>query len=335
VSANTQPRFDRAQTPQQDPVIARLQHGFAAHLLSEPLTVTRWLMYGQARLYVKTQQGTPIGWVDVRTGERVIEVPELQPAFEAAIAAVQPGIPAAYTPRRAQLESVESPRRPKGDGPAPQRVLIDPDQPLWTAVERPKTASPRSQRSARTQSKKAAATKVVASSSTELAVITQEPFQFGRLDAMMDRYQLWRGATPTALVARQLNALGRRDATWDYLSASDLGIEDAVVDFLVGGPAGVFAIDVITPTTAHFPGAGLAKRASEVLTRAMNAPIWVRHVLVPVGFSAAEAALLPTELPLVTRRRLPSYLLAQPTLLDSADVELALGYARLRWTWRG
>jgi len=337
VSANTQPRFDRAQSPEQNAVIARLQHGFAAHLLSEPLSVTRWLMYGQARLYVKTQQGTPIGWVDVRTGERVIEVPELQPAFEAAIAAVQPGIPPAYTPRRAMLESVEATHRPKGDGPVPRRSVADPDEPVWAPVARESapTSGRKGHRSARTPSSRPtpAVTEPTVSTSKELAVLHTDRFRFGRVDALSDRYQLWRGASEMQLVARQLNAISRRDE-WDYLTQSDLGMDDAAVDFVVGGPGGVFAIDVITPSTPAFRGTGFAKRTSEVLTRAMESGIWVRHILVPVGFSVAQAALLPAELPLISRRQLTTFLMSQPQLLSPEQVELALGYARLHWTWR-
>ncbi|PFG17116.1 hypothetical protein ATK74_1677 [Propionicimonas paludicola] len=327
MSANTQPRLDRAQTPAQSAVIARLQHGYAAHLLSEPLTVTRWLMYGQARLYVKTQQGNPIGWVDVHTGERVIEVPELQAAFETAIAAVQPGIPMAYTPRRALLESVESGRRPNGDEPTPRRTVVE-EVPEWTPVARPTTsAKPRSTRAPRTRTSTSPA-----SQSTDSAL---PRLDMGRLDALTDRYRLWRGTTERQVLTRQLNAFISREPDWDYLSSDDLGIDNAAVDFLVAGPGGVFTIDVITPTSPAFRGAGFTKRASHVLGRAMESPVWVRHLLVPVGFSPAEAAALPTELPLISRRQLAGFLLRQPTQLQPGDVELALGYARLRWTWRG
>lgn len=337
MSANTQPRFDRAQSLEQNAVIARLQHGFAAHLLSEPLSVTRWLMYGQARLYVKTQQGTPIGWVDVRTGERVIEVPDLQPAFEAAIAAVQPGIPADYTPRRALLESVEATHRPKGDGPVPRRSVADPEAPVWAPVEREsaQTSGRKGHRSAGTPSARPtpAVAEPAVSTSKELAVLHTDRFRFGRVDALADRYQLWRGASEMRLVARQLNAISRRNG-WDYLTQPDLGLDDAAVDFVVGGPGGLFVIDVITPTTPTFRGTGFAKLTSQVLTRAMESAVWVRHILVPVGFSVAQAALLPAELPLVPRRQLTTFLLGQPEVLSPDQVELALGYARLRWTWR-
>lgn len=294
-------------------------------------------MYGQARLYVKTQQGTPIGWVDVRTGERVLEVPELQPAFEAAIAAAQPGIPPAYTPRRGMLESVETSRRPKGDGPAPRRFVADLDQSVWAPVEQ-KTAPAHSRKAPRSSTSATSRPapiipQPVTGHSTELVRLQTEKLRFGRVDALADRYQLWRGANELQIVAKQLNAISR-DSDWDYLTTSDLGVDEAAVDFVAGGPGGIFAIDVITPQTSAFRGAGFARQTSEVLTRAMESAIWVRHLLVPVGFSVAQAAQLPTELPLISRRQLTGYLNSQPQLLSADQVELALGYARLHWTWR-
>jgi len=286
-------------------------------------------MYGHARLYVKTQQGRPIGWVDVRTGERVLEVPEMQADFEAAIAAVQPAIPAAHTPRRALLESVAA-GRTRIETPAPRRSVPDPDQPVWSVVAEADLPSSRrrGRRSDRTPNPAASPM------SAELAVPQQERLRLGRMDALADRIRLRRGATEQQVLAHRLSSFVERQPGWDYLTTDDLGITDAAVDFLVGGPAGIFAIDVVTPTTAAFRGAGFAKRASIVLTGAMETPVWVRHALVPIGFTAAEAALLPAELPLVSRRQLPGFLLRQPHVLSVGEVELALGYARLHWTWR-
>lgn len=336
MSANTQPQFVRALRPAQSAVIARLQHGFAAHLQSEPLTVTRWLMYGQARLYVKTQQGTPIGWVDVRTGERMIEVPELQGAFEAAIAAVQPGIPPAYTPRRALLESVVSTRQPKGDGPAPRRAVVELDHAIWTPVTRPAVARRRSPRSARTPASHPTPVmpKSVPTRSSEPAAVHPGQLQFSRLDALADRVRLWRGTSERELVHEQLTSISRAGMPWTCLRANELGTDDAASDFLVGGPGGIFAVDVLTPQMVTIPGPAFVRRTSEVLTRAMESSVWVRHLMVPIGFSKSQLGALPELLPLVSRRRLPEFLAGQSQLLSPDEVELALGYARLRWTWR-
>lgn|GEM_PF-2657075 len=339
MSANTQANFERAQTPEPNVVIDRLQHGYAAHLLSEPLVVTRWLMYGQSRLYVKTQQGHPIGWVDIHTGERLLEVPELHTAFEAAIAAAQPGIPAAYTPRRARLEQVASGHRPKGDSPEPRRMQAEPEQPVWSPKEQ---ASPASAAKKGLRLSRVTAPRLTLSAPSASAIepgeegVPAQPVElrFGRIDALQERRKLRRGATELQLLAQQLNAFAGQEQDWDYLTAGDLGIEDAAVDFVVGGPGGIFAIDVITPTTASFRGTGFAKRAGQVLGRAMEAPVWVRHLLVPIGFSVADLAELPSELPLISRRQLPGFLASQPRCLSAGDVELALGYARLHWSWR-
>ena len=158
--------------------------------------------------------------------------------------------------------------------------------------------------------------------------------QLGRLDALADGFRLWRGASARDLVQGQLTALSRQAMPWSCLRGNDLGTDDATVDFLVGGPGGIFAIDVITPQMVTLPSPAFARRTSEVLSRATESALWVRHLLVPVGFSMSQAAALPELLPLVSRRQLPDFLAGQPQLLTPDEVELALGYARLRWTWR-
>ena len=56
------------------------------------------------RLYVNTEEGRLVGWVDLASGERSLAMPELAAAFEAAISAAQTGGPRPYRPRRAAIE---------------------------------------------------------------------------------------------------------------------------------------------------------------------------------------------------------------------------------------
>lgn len=78
----------------------------ASATVSSPLVVTRWLRYGKRRLYVKTADGTEVGWVDLVSGERSLAMAELADAFEAAIAAKQSDVPEPCTARRALEEQV-------------------------------------------------------------------------------------------------------------------------------------------------------------------------------------------------------------------------------------
>lgn len=51
------------------------------------LLVRRWARYGKVRLYVTDGVGRPVGWVDELTGVATLDVPALEAAFDAAIAA--------------------------------------------------------------------------------------------------------------------------------------------------------------------------------------------------------------------------------------------------------
>ena len=50
---------------------------------------TRWTPYGKDRLYVTTEDGQRVGWLDLLTGESTLEVPELTDAVHEAVNALQ------------------------------------------------------------------------------------------------------------------------------------------------------------------------------------------------------------------------------------------------------
>lgn len=49
------------------------------------LTAARWRKYGKDRLYVSTGDGVRVGWVDLLTGDTVVEVPDLGQSFTVAV----------------------------------------------------------------------------------------------------------------------------------------------------------------------------------------------------------------------------------------------------------
>jgi hypothetical protein len=57
------------------------------------LVVSRWTRYGKDRLYVSTDSGQRVGWLDLVTGEPTLEMPEMADAFHEAVAAHQSGLP--------------------------------------------------------------------------------------------------------------------------------------------------------------------------------------------------------------------------------------------------
>ncbi|MGZ4651210.1 MAG: hypothetical protein ACXV3A_11835, partial [Kineosporiaceae bacterium] len=62
------------------------------------LVVDRWRRYGKDRLYVSTQDGARVGWVDLLTGEQTLELAELADGFRAAVSAFLGGGGPSYEP---------------------------------------------------------------------------------------------------------------------------------------------------------------------------------------------------------------------------------------------
>lgn len=55
------------------------------------LAVKRWTRFGKDRLYVSTKDGQRVGWLDLLTGEAMVEMPEYIDAFHEAVRAHQDG----------------------------------------------------------------------------------------------------------------------------------------------------------------------------------------------------------------------------------------------------
>jgi hypothetical protein len=51
----------------------------------QSLTVKRWTRYGKDRLYVATEDGQRVGWLDLLTGQSIVEMPEFADAFHEAV----------------------------------------------------------------------------------------------------------------------------------------------------------------------------------------------------------------------------------------------------------
>jgi hypothetical protein len=154
------------------------------------------------------------------------------------------------------------------------------------------------------------------------------------------------GALGELLVGDMLDNLG---PAWDVLH--DLPLTDSVLDHLVIGPAGVFAIhvrntldrDVVIdrdtvfisgqPTQAITDARFQAQAASDRLSEATGSPVRVRPVLVLV-----EPRRFSVRVPAATVRVIPSYQLVRtltraPRTLDGAHVASVSDFADLQTTW--
>jgi hypothetical protein len=60
------------------------------HASREPdvddLVVSRWRTHDEDRIYVTTPTGDPVGWVDIVSGARALDRPELEDRFEVTVA---------------------------------------------------------------------------------------------------------------------------------------------------------------------------------------------------------------------------------------------------------
>jgi hypothetical protein len=52
----------------------------------DDLVVTRWRAHDENRVYVTTPTGEPVGWVDIDSGARQLDRPDLEDRFEVAVA---------------------------------------------------------------------------------------------------------------------------------------------------------------------------------------------------------------------------------------------------------
>jgi hypothetical protein len=52
----------------------------------DDLVVTRWRAPDENRVYVTTPTGEPVGWVDIDSGARQLDRPDLEDRFEVAVA---------------------------------------------------------------------------------------------------------------------------------------------------------------------------------------------------------------------------------------------------------
>jgi len=59
------------------------------HRRDQTMIVKRWTRYGKDRLYVSTEDGQRVGWLDLPSGESTVELPEFSDAFPEAISAFQ------------------------------------------------------------------------------------------------------------------------------------------------------------------------------------------------------------------------------------------------------
>jgi hypothetical protein len=150
-------------------------------------------------------------------------------------------------------------------------------------------------------------------------------------------------------VAAQIQKLG---PAWRVLHAVPIGNNGSDIDHVLIGPPGVFTLnsknhptgkiwvyyDAFAVNGRRYPyvrnSRFEARRAPNLLTRAVGSPVDVNGVVVVLGarggFTIKQQ---PSDVRVVARNQLASWLSRLPERQDQADVELIFHYARRSSTW--
>lgn len=324
------------------------------------LLVRRWARYGKVRLYVTDGVGRPVGWVDELTGVATLDVPALEAAFDAAIAAYRrlTEAPTAgeQSPSEARPSEMPEPAAPVATaaweeeaGPAGEpevdplvggalpgsELPVPPEEDL--ALRRPGEM-------ARGQAE-----------AERLALRDQgkvRAFLLRAMDAKTDE-RAWRvGAAGEETVGQRLARLESRG--WRVLHAVPVGERGSDIDHVLIGPGGVFTLN----TKTH-PGANVwvgaraimvnghkqpylrnsrfeAQRASKLLTEAMGRPINVGSALVILTDTFVPNLTIkqqPEGVVVLHRLNLVRHFAHRQGVLSPTEVEAIYDLARRPSTW--
>jgi hypothetical protein len=309
------------------------------------LLVSRWRRYGKDRLYVSSDGGERIGWVDLTTGTQTLEDASAAEAFQVAVAgfcaahglplpsgsapavvpAPRPELPAAAV----QVSALPSPTEPlPAPAPTPSAAPTAPavpdlaPAPAWVdlALNVPGLA-------ARAQ---AEAELAAARDRSRVGTFLARTF-----DVMTDE-RAWRvGAVGEETIGTKLEKLRRHG--WQVLHAVPVGDRGSDIDHVVIGPGGVFTLNTKThPGKSVWVGRHQvrvdghrtdylrnsrheADRASRLLTDACGFPVHVKAALV---------FLTGTLIPDVTIKQAPE----DVAILDRMDIPGAFRRAKGRLT---
>lgn len=286
------------------------------------LEARRWRRFGHDRVYVQSADQVRVGWLDLKSGETVIEKPALRREFDVAIAAWREG-EAARPQKHPLTAEVHLPALADGATiPGPSRPA--PAEFFDLALNRPGVAA------------------------AEQVALRRE---FNPVRRVLSRFldlptedRPWRlGVDGERQVAAQLERLG---SGWHVLHAVPVGAKGADIDHVLIGPGGIFTIN-----TKHHPEAQVwlggdqllvngratsyvhkarheATRAGKLLASAAGKPVSVTSLIVIVGTEHVTVRDIPSDVRVVSRRRLVPLLETVPTVLDAAAVAGLFAVAR-------
>jgi hypothetical protein len=285
--------------------------------------VRRWTRYGHDRLYAEAPDGTPLGFLDLKTNEVHCDDSSKLPLLRQALADYQ-----------AAHDTTASAASAAGAAPLVDRPALSSD-PEWDDLSQNRPGAGARRR--------ARAERDAAPLRTTIA----------RLLGVRTDERDWRiGADGEEAVAAQLSKLGQ---AWHVLHAVEVGERGADIDHLVVGPGGVFAVNA-----KHHPDATVwvagetfmvngrranyvrnsrheARRVARQLTEQLGSPVAATGVIAVVG---AHRGFEVKEQPhddavvVLARTRVSQYLRSRPTSLSDTDIAAIYEVARRSTTWR-
>lgn len=199
------------------------------------LTVKRWTRYGQDRLYVSTEDGQRVGWLDLLTGQEVMERPDLAVDFQTALAAHRDVVPSPTEqpgdPAESSAECV--------DALVPLPVPVQRKSDYAVSVEWTDLATNRPGQAVRAE-----AESLLAGMRAQSKVGT---FLKRALDVKTDERAFRVGAAGEEAVGPRLERLVKHG--WHVLHSIPVGKGKSDIDHLLVGPGGVYTVN-----TKNHPG---------------------------------------------------------------------------------
>lgn len=319
--------------------------------------VRRWVRGGHDRLYAETPGGTPLGYLDLRTGMYHSDERANLPLLEYAIAEHR-GLHRPTTPAPEPYPPAPPPAAgtaaPAPCSPDSARAVAAPA----AAVPAPPVLAPAGSVPAAPAPWQDLSTTRPGAAARERALAERKAQ--GRLGHWVARLvgartdeRSWRvGADGEEAVAQQLALL---DPRWRVLHAVPVGERSSDIDHVVIGPAGVFTVNA-----KHHPSASIwvggntflvngrrvhyirnsrheALRAARLLTARAGFPVTAVGIIAVMG---ARRGMTVKQQPrdgrvvVVQRRHISQYLSALPVRLTLAEADAIFEVARRSTTWR-
>jgi len=297
------------------------------------LIESRWTRYGKDRVYIRTTDGSTVGYVDLVERTVVADNAEYEQDLWACLAQwtgnSRPDL------ERPVTTLTSPPSFPEGVSTA-------------AVAEYPETNSPDGAILRDLTDNAAGA----AAWAKRNEINAQAPILniVARLFGVKTEERAWRvGARGEEKVAAELAKLG---TGWHVLHAVEVGDHGSDIDHVVIGPAGAFTLN-----TKRHPGAKAwigehrvmvngqrtdylrnsrfeAKRASRLLSLACHRPVEVAAAIVFVDLDDFTLKQMPADVHVTTGRRLIKWLRSLPTRMDNDAVDDIFAKARLSNTWR-